>query len=232
MAPVPLGKGFDSRHACRLNWAQACSAILRAGRHQRTGVHKAHEQGYTHLGGLPRAVGSSGPNFDGSRDLVVDKITEQIGRRVFWTVFVGAKYVLAIQRPNWIPMANTSVLTTLSEQCSPSVLRSGSWPSYQPLLPSLSPLYPQRWTTNAYFPTKSCLSLSALCLLLQDSTSMYGSITPTQRFQRQKWLSAPTNCSTGTVNKAYLTDVCKTAVSRRRRMSFVGFRARKPVKED
>jgi len=63
-----------------------CLTILRA-----LGLHKAADQGYTHLGGLPEAAGSNGPNFYGSRDLKLDKITEQIGRRVFWTVFVGVR---------------------------------------------------------------------------------------------------------------------------------------------
>ncbi|KAF2477935.1 uncharacterized protein BDR25DRAFT_330548 [Lindgomyces ingoldianus] len=63
-----------------------CLTILRS-----LGLHKAHEQGYTYLGGIPGAVGSHGPNFEGSRDLKLDNITEQIGRRVFWTLFVGAK---------------------------------------------------------------------------------------------------------------------------------------------
>jgi hypothetical protein len=63
-----------------------CLTILRS-----LGLHKAQDQGYTQLGGLPQAIGSDGPNFDGSRDLKLDKITEQIGRRVFWTAFTGVR---------------------------------------------------------------------------------------------------------------------------------------------
>ena len=63
-----------------------CLTILRS-----LGLHKAQEQGYTHLGGVPSALGSHGPNYEGSRDFVLDKITEQIGRRVFWTAFVGVR---------------------------------------------------------------------------------------------------------------------------------------------
>jgi hypothetical protein len=65
-----------------------CLTILRS-----LGLHKAQDQGYTYLGGIPSIVGSNGPNFDGSRDLKLDKITEQIGRRVFWTLFVGARTI-------------------------------------------------------------------------------------------------------------------------------------------
>ncbi|KAF2115474.1 hypothetical protein BDV96DRAFT_612734 [Lophiotrema nucula] len=63
-----------------------CLTILRA-----LGLHKTQEQGYTYLGGIPGVVGADGPNFEGSRDFKLDKITEQIGRRVFWTLFVGVR---------------------------------------------------------------------------------------------------------------------------------------------
>lgn len=60
--------------------------ILRA-----LGLHKASDQGHAFMGSLPALVGSNGPSMDGSRDFIHDNITEQIGRRVFWTVFVGAR---------------------------------------------------------------------------------------------------------------------------------------------
>ncbi|KAF2195479.1 hypothetical protein K469DRAFT_722705 [Zopfia rhizophila CBS 207.26] len=63
-----------------------CLTIIRS-----LGLHKAQEQGYTHLGGFPGVVGSNGPNYDGSRELILDNITEQIGRRLFWTLFVGVR---------------------------------------------------------------------------------------------------------------------------------------------
>ena len=63
-----------------------CLTIIRS-----LGLHKSEAQGYTHLGGMPNAWGSNGPGHDGSRDSKVDYITEEIGRRVFWTVFVGAR---------------------------------------------------------------------------------------------------------------------------------------------
>ncbi|XP_014551534.1 hypothetical protein COCVIDRAFT_42182 [Bipolaris victoriae FI3] len=65
-----------------------CLTIIRG-----LGLHKPELQGYTYLGGVPNAWGSSGPNFDGSREAKVDYITEEIGRRVFWTVFVGVRTI-------------------------------------------------------------------------------------------------------------------------------------------
>jgi len=71
----------------RLYFAE-CLTIIRS-----LGLHKAEGQGYTYLGHVPGAWGSQGPNFDGSRDFKLDRITEQIGRRVFWTVFVGVRTI-------------------------------------------------------------------------------------------------------------------------------------------
>ncbi|KAF2134504.1 hypothetical protein P153DRAFT_427197 [Dothidotthia symphoricarpi CBS 119687] len=50
------------------------------------GLHRSADRGY---GGTPGSWGGS--NYDTSRDLKLDHITEEIGRRVFWTVFVGAR---------------------------------------------------------------------------------------------------------------------------------------------
>jgi hypothetical protein len=69
----------------RLYFAE-CLTIIRS-----LGLHKAEAQGYTYLGNVPSAWGSDGPNYDGSREFKLDHITEQIGRRVFWTVFVGVR---------------------------------------------------------------------------------------------------------------------------------------------
>ena len=55
------------------------------------GLHKAKEQTYTNLGGLPASVGSHGVNFEGSQDQTIDNITLEMGRRIFWTMFVGVK---------------------------------------------------------------------------------------------------------------------------------------------
>ncbi|KAL6157425.1 hypothetical protein ACJQWK_07116 [Exserohilum turcicum] len=65
-----------------------CLTIIRS-----LGLHKPDSQGYTYLGGVPNAWGSTGPNYDGSREAKVDYITEEIGRRVFWTVFVGVRTI-------------------------------------------------------------------------------------------------------------------------------------------
>jgi len=65
-----------------------CLTIIRS-----LGLHKHEAQGYTFLGGVPNAWGSSGPNYDGSQELKLDHITEQIGRRLFWTVFVGVRTI-------------------------------------------------------------------------------------------------------------------------------------------
>ncbi|KAL6710450.1 hypothetical protein ACN47E_008498 [Coniothyrium glycines] len=69
----------------RLYFAE-CLTIIRS-----LGLHKPEAQGYTYLGNVPNAWGSAGPNYDGSREFKLDYITEQIGRRVFWTVFVGVR---------------------------------------------------------------------------------------------------------------------------------------------
>lgn len=71
----------------RLYFAE-CLTIIRS-----LGLHKAEAQGYTHLGNVPTAWGSNGPNFDGSRDSKLDHISEQIGRRLFWTVFAGVRTI-------------------------------------------------------------------------------------------------------------------------------------------
>ncbi|KAL5118464.1 hypothetical protein ACEQ8H_003640 [Pleosporales sp. CAS-2024a] len=71
----------------RLYFAE-CLTIIRS-----LGLHKSEAQGYTYLGSVPSAWGSDGPNFDGSREFKLDHITEQIGRRVFWTVFVGVRTI-------------------------------------------------------------------------------------------------------------------------------------------
>ena len=55
------------------------------------GLHKSQEQTYTRLGTLPAAMGSHGADHEGSREQGVDNITLEIGRRVFWTMFVSIK---------------------------------------------------------------------------------------------------------------------------------------------
>lgn len=60
-----------------------CLTILRA-----LGLHKAKEQNYTNLGSLPAVLGSDGPSWEGNKDEMVDNITLEMGRRIFWTMFV------------------------------------------------------------------------------------------------------------------------------------------------
>ena len=63
-----------------------CLTILRT-----LGLHKAKEHTYTHLGGVPAVHGSGGPDHEGSEEEIVDNITLQVGRRVFWTMFVTSR---------------------------------------------------------------------------------------------------------------------------------------------
>ena len=63
-----------------------CLTIVRT-----LGLHKSKEQTYTRLGTLPAAMGSHGADHEGSRDQGVDNITLEIGRRIFWTMFVSIK---------------------------------------------------------------------------------------------------------------------------------------------
>jgi hypothetical protein len=89
----------------RLYFAE-CLTIIRS-----LGLHKSEAQGYTHLGSVPSAWGSNGPNFDGSREFKLDHITEQIGRRVFWTVFVGVRYVKVTLTHPSSKLANDGIRT-------------------------------------------------------------------------------------------------------------------------
>lgn len=61
-----------------------CLTILRT-----LGLHKPDDQIYSNIGGLP---GSRNGGVDGARDHI-DNITIQMGRRIFWTMFVSVKTV-------------------------------------------------------------------------------------------------------------------------------------------
>lgn len=63
-----------------------CLTILRA-----LGLHKPTENAFAPLGNLPASAGSHGSNFEGSRDETRDYITIEMGRRIFWTMFVTFK---------------------------------------------------------------------------------------------------------------------------------------------
>lgn len=83
-----LAGGYTFRYRQLRLYFGECLTILRS-----LGLFKAQEQGRTFPGQQPDAPGSSGPNFDGPQDLPPDHITDQIGRRVFYTLFVGARSV-------------------------------------------------------------------------------------------------------------------------------------------
>ncbi|WPH00091.1 Hypothetical protein R9X50_00291400 [Acrodontium crateriforme] len=69
----------------RLYFAE-CLTIIRS-----LGLHKAKDQRYTNLGALSASVGSHGANVEGSREQIIDNITLEMGRRIFWTMFVTVK---------------------------------------------------------------------------------------------------------------------------------------------
>jgi len=65
-----------------------CLTILRT-----LGLHKPTGHSYAQLGSLPLAMGSRAGEQDGNRDQPVDNITLEMGRRIFWTMFVSVKTI-------------------------------------------------------------------------------------------------------------------------------------------
>jgi hypothetical protein len=65
-----------------------CLTIIRT-----LGLHKAKEPSYTQMGSLPTAFGQPANNQEGNREHTVDNITLEIGRRIFWTMFVSVKTI-------------------------------------------------------------------------------------------------------------------------------------------
>ncbi|KAK1811311.1 hypothetical protein LTR12_014299 [Friedmanniomyces endolithicus] len=65
-----------------------CLTILRT-----LGLHKPTGHSYAQLGSLPLAMGSRTSEHDGNRDQPVDNITLEMGRRIFWTMFVSVKTI-------------------------------------------------------------------------------------------------------------------------------------------
>ncbi|EMC95549.1 hypothetical protein BAUCODRAFT_71053 [Baudoinia panamericana UAMH 10762] len=65
-----------------------CLTIVRT-----LGLHKAKEQTYTQLGALPSALGFNGETHESTHEQPVDNITLEMGRRVFWTMFVTIKMI-------------------------------------------------------------------------------------------------------------------------------------------
>ena len=69
---------------CRLYLAE-CLAISRC-----LGLHKAKDQSYTNLGALSAAMGGDESYYVNSRTSM-DFVTQEIGRRLFWILFVGVR---------------------------------------------------------------------------------------------------------------------------------------------
>lgn len=63
-----------------------CLTIIRA-----LGLDKPREHTYTPLGLLPFLLGSHGPDYQGSEDEMLDNITLEMGKRIFWTMFVTTR---------------------------------------------------------------------------------------------------------------------------------------------
>jgi hypothetical protein len=63
-----------------------CLTILRT-----LGLHKAKAQGYFSSGPLPGAMNGHGNGADGGPEQNADNIIVEMGRRIFWTVFVSVK---------------------------------------------------------------------------------------------------------------------------------------------
>jgi len=59
------------------------------------GAHKAKDAGYLSVGSLPTTFGAEGGGYDGQPQQV-DCIRQEIGRRVFWIMIVGVRYVFPL----------------------------------------------------------------------------------------------------------------------------------------
>lgn len=73
---------------CRLYFGETLT-IMRA-----IGAHKLKDSGFYSVGALPTVMGADGPNFEGHTGEPIDYIRQEIGRRIFWVMFVGVRYVL------------------------------------------------------------------------------------------------------------------------------------------
>lgn len=73
---------------CRLYFGETLS-IIRV-----LGAHKTKDAGFLHVGILPVTSGADSGGFDGQAQ-PVDYIRQEIGRRVFWVMFVGVRFVLS-----------------------------------------------------------------------------------------------------------------------------------------
>ena len=57
------------------------------------GAHKLKDPGLSAVGAVPEAYGGDGQQYDGDAE-PMDFIRQEIGRRVFWLMFVGVRYVM------------------------------------------------------------------------------------------------------------------------------------------
>lgn len=73
---------------CRLYFGETLN-IMRV-----VGTHKTENQGFLGVGGLPASFGEERSQFDRGQSDTKDCIQREIGRRVFWIMFVGIRYVL------------------------------------------------------------------------------------------------------------------------------------------
>jgi hypothetical protein len=55
------------------------------------GVHKLKDPGIYNVGSLPIAMGHNGPSFEGRMGEPIDFIKQEIGRRIFWVMFVSVR---------------------------------------------------------------------------------------------------------------------------------------------
>lgn len=74
---------------CRLYFGETLS-IIRV-----LGAHKIKDAGFLRVGALPVTFGADSGGFDGQPQ-PVDYIRQEIGRRVFWVMFVGVRFVLSL----------------------------------------------------------------------------------------------------------------------------------------
>lgn len=73
---------------CRLYFGETLN-IMRI-----VGAHKTENQGSLGIGGLPASFGAERSQFDSGQPDTKDFIKREIGRRVFWIMVVGIRFVL------------------------------------------------------------------------------------------------------------------------------------------
>lgn len=76
---------------CRLYFGETLT-IVRA-----IGAHRLKDPGFYTVGALPTVMGADGPNFEGQTGEPIDYIRQEIGRRIFWVMFVGIRYVCSMK---------------------------------------------------------------------------------------------------------------------------------------